>query len=152
MDINGCIIYHSHVMDDEKWETKVKNTFNMIIEKLDNRYEILKKMALYASVDNHSFDMNETVLNIRQRYSRFLQSNNLIKIKECNDSIYFHKEIDSNDKLIKDFTHLAFEEYIDFYYKFYEIFIVYYVNPLLKKEDKYDCRLEIKKAGGKNER
>lgn len=152
MDINGCIIYHSHIMNDDKWEAKVKNTFNMIIEKLDNRYEILKKMALYASVDNHSFDMNETILNIRQRYSRFLQSNNLIKIKECNDSIYFHKEIDSNDKLIKEFTHLAFEEYIDFYYKFYEIFIVYYVNPLLKKEDKYDCRLEIKKVGGKNER
>lgn len=150
MNLNGCIIYHSHIINDDRWETKVKNTFNSIVKKLDNSYEILKKMALYASVDNHSFDMNEMILNIKQRYSRYLHQNNLIKIKECSDSIYFHKEIDSNDPLIKEFTHLAFEDYIDFYYKFYEIFIIYYVNPLLKDEDKYDCRLEIKKVGAKN--
>ena len=150
MDINGCIIYHSHIMNDDRWEDKVKKTFNLIIEKLDNRYEILKKMSLYASVDNNSFDMDEMTLNIRQRYSKYLHSNDLVKFKECNDSIYFHKEIDSNDKLIKEFTHLAFDKYIDFYYKFYEIFIVYYVNPLLEKEDKYDCRLENKNVGGKN--
>lgn len=150
MNLNGCIIYHSHIINDDRWETKVKNTFNSIVKKLDNSYEILKKMALYASVDNHSFDMNEMILNIKQRYSRYLHQNDLIKIKECSDSIYFHKEIDSNDPLIKEFTHLAFEEYIDFYYKFYEIFIIYYVNPLLKDEDKYDCRLEIKKVGAKN--
>lgn len=150
MNINGCIIYHSHIINDDRWETKVKNTFNSIVKKLDNSYEILKKMALYASVDNHSFDMNEMILNIKQRYSRYLHQNDLIKIKECSDSIYFHKEIDSNDPLIKEFTHLAFEDYIDFYYKFYEIFIIYYVNPLLKDEDKYDCRLEIKKVGAKN--
>lgn len=150
MNLNGCIIYHSHIINDDRWETKVKNTFNSIVKKLDNSYEILKKMALYASVDNHSFDMNEMILNIKQRYSRYLHQNDLIKIKECSDSIYFHKEIDSNDPLIKEFTHLAFEDYIDFYYKFYEIFIIYYVNPLLKDEDKYDCRLEIKKVGAKN--
>lgn len=150
MNINGCIIYHSHIINDDRWETKVKNTFNSIVKKLDNSYEILKKMALYASVDNHSFDMNEMILNIKQRYSRYLHQNDLIKIKECSDSIYFHKEIDSNDPLIKEFTHLAFEDYIDFYYKFYEIFIIYYVNPLLKDEDKYDCRLEIKRVGAKN--
>ncbi len=150
MNLNGCIIYHSHIINDDRWETKVKNTFNSIVKKLDNSYEILKKMAFYASVDNHSFDMNEMILNIKQRYSRYLHQNDLIKIKECSDSIYFHKEIDSNDPLIKEFTHLAFEDYIDFYYKFYEIFIIYYVNPLLKNEDKYDCRLEIKKVGAKN--
>lgn len=150
MNLNGCIIYHSHIINNDRWETKVNNTFNSIMEKLDNRYEILKKMALYASVDNHSFDMNEMILNIEQRYSRYLHQNALIKIKECSDSICFHKEIDSNDPLIKEFTHLAFEDYIDFYYKFYEIFIIYYVNPLLKDEDKYDCRLEIKKVGVKN--
>lgn len=150
MNLNGCIIYHSHIINDDRWETKVKNTFNSIVKKFDNSYEILKKMALYASVDNHSFDMNEMILNIKQRYSRCLHQNDLIKIKECSDSIYFHKEIDSNDPLIKEFTHLAFEDYIDFYYKFYEIFIIYYVNPLLKDEDKYDCRLEIKKVGAKN--
>ena len=150
MNLNGCIIYHSHIINDDRWETKVKNTFNSIVKKVDNSYEILKKMALYASVDNHSFDMNEMILNIKQRYSRCLHQNDLIKIKECSDSIYFHKEIDSNDPLIKEFTHLAFEDYIDFYYKFYEIFIIYYVNPLLKDEDKYDCRLEIKKVGAKN--
>ncbi len=150
MNLNGCIIYHSHIINDDRWETKVKNTFNSIVKKLDNSYEILKKIALYASVDNHSFDMNEMILNIKQRYSRYLHQNDLIKIKECSDSIYFHKEIDSNDPLIKEFTHLAFEDYIDFYYKFYEIFIIYYVNPLLKDEDKYDCRLEIKKVGAKN--
>lgn len=150
MNLNGCIIYHSHIINDDRWETKVKNTFNSIVKKLDNSYEILKKMALYASVDNHNFDMNEMILNIKQRYSRYLHQNDLIKIKECSDSIYFHKEIDSNDPLIKEFTHLAFEDYIDFYYKFYEIFIIYYVNPLLKDEDKYDCRLEIKKVGAKN--
>lgn len=150
MNLNGCIIYHSHIINDDRWETKVKNTFNSIVKKLDNSYEILKKMALYAAVDNHSFDMNEMILNIKQRYSRYLHQNDLIKIKECSDSIYFHKEIDSNDPLIKEFTHLAFEDYIDFYYKFYEIFIIYYVNPLLKDEDKYDCRLEIKKVGAKN--
>lgn len=150
MNLNGCIIYHSHIINDDRWEIKVKNTFNSIVKKLDNSYEILKKMALYASVDNHSFDMNEMILNIKQRYSRYLHQNDLIKIKECSDSIYFHKEIDSNDPLIKEFTHLAFEDYIDFYYKFYEIFIIYYVNPLLKDEDKYDCRLEIKKVGAKN--
>lgn len=150
MNLNGCIIYHSHIIDDDRWEIKVKNTFNSIVKKLDNSYEILKKMALYASVDNHSFDMNEMILNIKQRYSRYLHQNDLIKIKECSDSIYFHKEIDSSDPLIKEFTHLAFEDYIDFYYKFYEIFIIYYVNPLLKDEDKYDCRLKIKKVGAKN--
>ena len=150
MNLNGCIIYHSHIINDDRWEIKVKNTFNSIVKKLDNSYEILKKMALYASVDNHSFDMNEMILNIKQRYSRYLLQNDLIKIKECSDSIYFHKEIDTNDPLIKEFTHLAFEDYIDFYFKFYEIFIIYYVNPLLKDEDKYDCRLEIKKVGAKN--
>lgn len=150
MNLNGCIIYHSHIINDDRWEVKIKNTFNSIVKKLDNSYEILKKMALYASVDNHSFDMNEMILNIKQRYSRYLHHNDLIKIKECSDSIYFHKEIDSNDPLIKEFTHLAFEDYIDFYYKFYEIFIIYYVNPLLKDEDKYACRLEIKKVGAKN--
>ena len=150
MNLNGCIIYHSHIINDDRWEIKVKNTFNSIVKKLDNSYEILKKMALYASVDNHSFDMNEMILNIKQRYSRYLHQNDLIKIKECSDSIYFHKEIDTNDPLIKGFTHLAFENHIDFYFKFYEIFIIYYVNPLLKDEDKYDCRLEIKKVGAKN--
>ena len=150
MNLNGCIIYHSHIINDERWEIKVKNTFNSIVKKLDNSYEILKKMALYASVDNHSFDMNEMILNIKQRYSRYLHQNDLIKIKECSDSIYYHKEIDTNDPLIKEFTHIAFEDYIDFYFKFYEIFIIYYVNPLLKDEDKYDCRLEIKKVGAKN--
>lgn len=150
MNLNGCIIYHSHIINDDRWEIKVKNTFNSIVKKLDNSYEILKKMALYASVDNHSFDMNEMILNIKQRYSRYLHQNDLIKIKECSDSIYYHKEIDTNDPLIKEFTHLAFEDYIDFYFKFYEIFIIYYVNPLLKDEDKYDCRLEIKKVGAKN--
>ncbi len=150
MNLNGCIIYHSHIINDDRWEIKVKNTFNSIVKKLDNSYEILKKMALYASVDNHSFDMNEMILNIKQRYSRYLHQNDLIKIKECRDSIYYHKEIDTNDPLIKEFTHLAFEDYIDFYFKFYEIFIIYYVNPLLKDEDKYDCRLEIKKVGAKN--
>lgn len=150
MNLNGCIIYHSHIINDDRWEIKVKNTFNSIVKKLDNSYEILKKMALYASVDNHSFDMNEMILNIKQRYSRYLHQNDLIKIKECSDSIYYHKEIDTNDPLIKEFTHIAFEDYIDFYFKFYEIFIIYYVNPLLKDEDKYDCRLEIKKVGAKN--
>lgn len=150
MNLNGCIIYHSHIINDDRWEIKVKNTFNSIVKKLDNSYEILKKMALYASVDNHSFDMNEMILNIKQRYSRYLHQNDLIKIKECSDSIYYHKEIDTNDSLIKEFTHIAFEDYIDFYFKFYEIFIIYYVNPLLKDEDKYDCRLEIKKVGAKN--
>lgn len=150
MNLNGCIIYHSHIINDDRWEIKVKNTFNSIVKKLDNSYEILKKMALYASVDNHSFDMNEMILNIKQRYSRYLHQNDLIKIKECSDSIYYHKKIDTNDPLIKEFTHIAFEDYIDFYFKFYEIFIIYYVNPLLKDEDKYDCRLEIKKVGAKN--
>lgn len=150
MNLNGCIIYHSHIINDDRWEIKVKNTFNSIVKKLDNSYEILKKMALYASVDNHSFDMNEMILNIKQRYSRYLHQNDLIKIKECSDSIYYHKEIDTNDPLIKEFTHIAFEDYIDFYFKFYEIFIIYYVNPLLKDEDKYDCRLEIKKVCAKN--
>ena len=150
MNLNGCIIFHSHIINDDRWEIKVKNTFNSIVKKLDNSYEILKKMALYASVDNHSFDMNEMILNIKQRYSRYLHQNDLIKIKECSDSIYYHKEIDTNDPLIKEFTHIAFEDYIDFYFKFYEIFIIYYVNPLLKDEDKYDCRLEIKKVGAKN--
>lgn len=150
MNLNGCIIYHSHIINDDRWEIKVKNTFNSIVKKLDNSYEILKKMSLYASVDNHSFDMNEMILNIKQRYSRYLHQNDLIKIKECSDSIYYHKEIDTNDPLIKEFTHIAFEDYIDFYFKFYEIFIIYYVNPLLKDEDKYDCRLEIKKVGAKN--
>ena len=150
MNLNGCIIYHSHIINDDRWEIKVKNTFNSIVKKIDNSYEILKKMALYASVDNHSFDMNEMILNIKQRYSRYLHHNALSNIKECSDSIYYHKEIDTNDPLIKEFTHLAFEDYIDFYFKFYEIFIIYYVNPLLKDEDKYDCRLEIKKVGAKN--
>lgn len=150
MNLNGCIIYHSHIINDDRWEIEVKNTFNSIVKKLDNSYEILKKMALYASVDNHSFDMNEMILNIKQRYSRYLHQNDLIKIKECSDSIYYHKEIDTNDPLIKEFTHLDFEDYIDFYFKFYEIFIIYYVNPLLKDEDKYNCRLKIKKVGAKN--
>lgn len=150
MDLNGCIIYHSHIIKDERWETKVRDTFNSVMGKIDNKYEILKKMVLYASVDIYSFDMNEMILNIKQRYSRYLYTNGLIKIKECKDSIYYHKEIDSDDDLIKKFTHLDFGDYIDFYYKFYEIFILYYVNPLLKKEDKYDCRLKLKKVGVKD--
>ena len=122
------------------------------MEKHSNRYEIIQKMALYASIDKQSFDLNEMMLNIKQRYSRYLQQNKLIKIKEQSGSICFHKEIDSNDPLIKKFTHLAFDEYIDFYYKFYEIFIICYVNPLLKDEDKYNSRFELKKVGAKNGR
>lgn len=150
MDLSGCAIYHSHIIKDERWETKVKNTFNMVISKISNKYEILKKMALYASVDIYSFDMNEMILNIRQRYSRYLYTNNLIRIKEDKDYIYYHKKIESDDDLIKEFTYLSINEYVDFYYKFYEIFILFYVNPLLKKEDKFDCRLKIKKVGEKN--
>lgn len=145
MDLSGCAIYHSHIIKDHKWESTVMNVFNNFIGNLSNKYEMIKKMAIYASADIYSFDMNDMALNIKQRYSRYLHSNELIKIKECKDSFYYHKQIDSNDDLIKEFTHLAFDEYIDFYYKFYEIFILYHVNPLLKKEDRYDCQLHIKK-------
>ena len=150
MDISGCAIYHSHIIGDKKWENKVKSVFFNAMSKLDNKHEIFKKMALYASIDISSFDMNEMVINIRQRYSRYLSSNNIIKIKECRGSFYFNKEIDSDDELIKKFTQLGFDDYIDFYYKFYEIFIVYCINPELEDKDKYDCRLKLNETGDRN--
>ena len=42
-----------------------------------------------------------------------------------------------------------FDDYIDFNYRFYEIFVVYYVNPFLNENDKCNCRLKIKKVGDK---
>lgn len=145
MNLNGCIIYHSHIISDKRWEDKVKKTFSDTLKKLKDACNILKRMAIYASIDLNSFDINDITINISQRYASHLSERKLIKIKNCQNTSFGHKEIDSDDELIKEFTHLSYDNYINFYYKFYEIFIIYCVNPLLKEDDKCNCRLKIKK-------
>ena len=150
MNLNGCIIYHSHLTNDKRWEEKIKNSFNDILKKSENSYAILKRMAIYASLDLNSFDINNMTINIKQRYASYLSEKKLIKTRNCENTFFEHKEIDSNDELIKKFTNLSFDNYVDFNYQFYEIFIIYYVNPLLRENDKCNCRLKIKKVGDKN--
>ena len=149
MDLNGCVIFHSHVVKDERWENVIKDNFSANIKK-DN--ELKKRMVLYASLDINSFDMNGMFLDLKNRYSKYLYSNGLIKIKPSKCSMAFHNEIDSNDELIIEFAQLGFDDNIDFYYNFYELFIVLYVNPLLKKDEQFECRLEIKMEGEKNDK
>lgn len=150
MNLSGCAILHSHVVNDNRWEELVKNTYNSLVEKLPKEYYISKKLALYASIDVNSFDMNDMSINLRQGYSGFLQSSEYIKVKICNNSFIRRKVIDTDDELIKAFVNIHFDEYFDFYYKFYEIFLFYYVNPFLEEPDKYECRMKVKKRGVKN--
>ena len=73
----------------------------------------------------------------------------LIKIKNSDNTFFEHKEVNSDDELVKKITKIMFDDYIDFNYRFYEIFVVYYVNPFLNENDKCNCRLKIKKVGDK---
>ena len=149
MELSGCIIYHSHITNDNRWEEIVKNAINDILLKSKNKEEILKRMALYASIDLNSFDMNDMTININQRYASYLSRKKLIKIKNSDNTFFEHKEVNSDDELVKKFTKIMFDDYIDFNYRFYEIFVVYYVNPFLNENDKCNCRLKIKKVGDK---
>ena len=149
MELSGCIIYHSHITNDNRWEEIVKNAINDILLKSKNKEEILKRMALYASIDLNSFDMNDMTININQRYASYLSRKKLIKIKNSDNTFFEHKEVNSDDELVKKITKIMFDDYIDFNYRFYEIFVVYYVNPFLNENDKCNCRLKIKKVGDK---
>lgn len=149
MDLSGCIIYHSHITNDNRWEETVKSTVDDVLLNSKNKEEILKRMALYASIDLDSFDMNDMTININQRYASYLSKNELIKIKNSDTIFFNHKEVASDDELVKKFTRIMFDDYIDFNYRFYEIFVVYYVNPFLNENDKCNCRLKIKKVGDK---
>lgn len=150
MNLNGYIIYHSHLTSDERWQKKVEENFNKII-KLKNSYDILKRLAAIASLEFGSFDMNDFVLNLSQRYSNHLKSNNLIKTKYSSDSFYARKIVDTDDELISKFTSINFDDYVDFYHKFYEIFVILYVNPNLEDCDKYETSLKLNNRGDENE-
>lgn len=150
MDLNGYIIYHSHLTGNKKWENKIKTNFKMLGRKTNQRYFLLKRMAAFASADKYSFDMNELKLNMKQRYARYLMDNNMIKLKESK-SLYFNKEIDCKDDIVRRFTKIDYNGYIDFYYKFYELFLIYYVNIELNTIDKYNSEFKAEKVDEEDE-
>ena len=147
MELNGYIIYHSHIIKNPAWEKLVEDSIGTIIRGIKDSDHIIKRMAAFAAYDDNVFDFNDTKLNFRQRYSMNLEEKKLVRLKNNTHSIYGRREIDSDDDLINQFTSVGIGEHIDFYYKFYEIFIEYYINPKLDKSDKYKTNLKIKKAG-----
>ncbi len=151
MDLSGYIIFHSHLISDKRWQEVVENSFNKILNKINGSYDILKRLAAIASLDYSSFDMNDMKLNFSQRYSRHLRDNHLIKTKYSSNDFYARLIVDSDDDLIKEFVSINYEDYIDFYHKFYEIFIVFYVNPNLNKNDRYSENFKINNKGDEDE-
>lgn len=145
MNISGYAIYYSHLVKKKEWEDVIKECMNRLLTTSKEQYEFLKKLAAIASIDKSIFCIDTFKTSFKQNFINFIKDTNYIKYKEFGP--FSQKVVDSDDELLDSFSFSTH----GFYYEFYDIFIHYYVNPKLKKEDRcvVDFSKKIEKKGVK---
>ena len=134
MDISGYVIYYSHLTNRKEWEKLVNSSFQKIVSVSKDKELFMKKLIATASIDSNIFSVDILKSDFKLRFQHFVKNSNYLKYRSIGP---FSQEIvDSNDKLLSNFTFL----YAEFYNNFYEIFVYYYVNPEVDDSDKFKVK------------
>ena len=134
MDISGYVIYYSHLTNRKEWEELVNSSFQKIVSVSKDKELFMKKLIATASIDSNIFSVDILKSDFKLRFQHFVKNSNYLKYRSIGP---FSQEIvDSNDKLLSNFTFL----YGEFYNNFYEIFVYYYVNPEVDDSDKFKVK------------
>ena len=91
----------------------------------------MKKLVATAAIDSNIFSVDILKSDFKLKFQQFVKDSNYLKYK--NASPFSQKIVDSDDKLLNNFTFLNGE----FYNDFYEIFICYYVNPEVDDSERF---------------
>lgn len=134
MDISGYVIYYSHLTNRKEWEKLVNSSFQKIVSVSKDKELLMKKLIATASIDSNIFSVDILKSDFKLRFQHFVKNSNYLKYRSIGP---FSKEVvDSDDKLLSNFTFLDGE----FYNDFYEIFVYYYVNPEVDDLDKFKVK------------
>lgn len=134
MDISGYVIYYSHLTNRKEWEKLVNSSFQKIVSVSKDKELLMKKLIATASIDSNIFSVDILKSDFKLRFQHFVKNSNYLKYRSIGP---FSKEVvDSDDKLLSNFTFLDGE----FYNDFYEIFVYYYVNPEVDNLDKFKVK------------
>jgi hypothetical protein len=134
MDISGYAIYYSHLTNKKEWEDLVKSSFQKVVSVSENKQKFMKKLVATASIDSSILCIDILKSDFKLQFQHFVKNSNYLKYKT--EGPFSQEVVDSDDKLLSDFTFFNGE----FYNNFYEIFIYYYVNPEVDESDKFKVK------------
>ena len=134
MDISGYVIYYSHLTNRKEWEKLVNSSFQKIVSVSKDKELFMKKLIATASIDSNIFSVDILKSDFKLRFQHFVKNSNYLKYRSIGP--FSQEVVDSNDKLLSNFTFL----YGEFCNDFYEIFVYYYVNPEVDDSDKFKVK------------
>ena len=104
MDISGYVIYYSHLTNRKEWEKLVNSSFQKIVSVSKDKELFMKKLIATASIDSNIFSVDILKSDFKLRFQHFVKNSNYLKYRSIGP--FSQEVVDSNDKLLSNFTFL----------------------------------------------